>query len=59
FPDLVAQIPVGLHVSVLLFCSSVVLFSALASGFFFYNAFGRPYLPLHGPTGLYLWTTAA
>uniref|UniRef100_A0A8C6WG88 Clarin 1 n=1 Tax=Neogobius melanostomus TaxID=47308 RepID=A0A8C6WG88_9GOBI len=56
FPELLPQIPAGLHVTVLIFCCSVVLFSSLGSGFFFYNVFGRPYHTLHGPTGLYLWT---
>ncbi|XP_072318294.1 clarin-1 [Eucyclogobius newberryi] len=56
FPELLTQIPAGLHVTVLVLCSSVVLFSSLCSGIFFYNAFGRPYQTLLGPTGLYLWT---
>uniref|UniRef100_A0A3B4AFD2 Uncharacterized protein n=1 Tax=Periophthalmus magnuspinnatus TaxID=409849 RepID=A0A3B4AFD2_9GOBI len=59
FPDLLAQIPAGLHVTVLVLCCFVVLFSALGSGFFFYNAFGRPYHTLHGPTGLYLWSASS
>ncbi|KAK1900454.1 Clarin-1 [Dissostichus eleginoides] len=56
FPELLSAIPVGLHVSVLFFCGVVVLFSSVASGFFFFNAFGRPYETLQGPLGLYLWT---
>ncbi|TNN01379.1 hypothetical protein fugu_010761 [Takifugu bimaculatus] len=28
-----------------------------ATGFFFFNAFGRPYEMLQGPVGLYLWTS--
>lgn len=56
FPDLLTQVPAGLHVTVLILCCAVVLFSSLGSGFFFYNTFGRPYHTLHGPTGLYLWT---
>ncbi|XP_007573761.1 PREDICTED: clarin-1 [Poecilia mexicana] len=56
FPDLLGGIPVGLHVTIVFLCSVVVLFSSVASGFFFFNAFGRPYETLQGPMGLYLWT---
>ncbi|XP_038153718.1 clarin-1 isoform X1 [Cyprinodon tularosa] len=56
FPDLMSVIPAGLHVTIIFFCSVVVLFSSVASGFFFFNAFGRPYETLQGPMGLYLWT---
>uniref|UniRef100_A0A3P9JBD3 Clarin 1 n=1 Tax=Oryzias latipes TaxID=8090 RepID=A0A3P9JBD3_ORYLA len=49
-------VPAGLHVAVIFFCGVVVLFSSVASGFFFFNAFGRPYEMLQGPAGLYLWT---
>ncbi|XP_029302247.1 clarin-1 [Cottoperca gobio] len=47
---------VGLHVSVIFFCGAVILFSSVATGLFFFNAFGRPYETLQGPMGLYLWT---
>lgn len=57
FPDLLNAIPAGLHVTVIFFCGTVVLFSSVGCGFFFFNAFGRPYNMLHGPMGLYLWTT--
>lgn len=56
FPDLLSAIPVGLHVTVIFFCGVVILFSSVATGFFFFNAFGRPYETLQGPLGLYLWT---
>lgn len=56
FPELLAVVPSGLHVSVIFFCGVVVLFSSVAAGFFFFNAFGRPYETLQGPVGLYLWT---
>lgn len=56
FPDLLSAIPTGLHVTVIFFCGAVVLFSSVATGFFFFNAFGRPYETLRGPMGLYLWT---
>ncbi|XP_059187610.1 clarin-1 [Centropristis striata] len=56
FSDLLSAVPVGLHVSVIFFCGVVVLFSSVATGFFFFNAFGRPYETLHGPLGLYLWS---
>ncbi|KAM3616359.1 uncharacterized protein V6R79_016665 [Siganus canaliculatus] len=56
FPDLLGAIPSGLHVTVLFFCGAVIVFSSVAAGFFFFNAFGRPYETLHGPPGLYLWT---
>lgn len=56
FPDLLGAVPAGLHVAVIFFCGVVVLFSSVASGFFFFNAFGRPYEMLQGPAGLYLWT---
>ncbi|KAK9520322.1 hypothetical protein VZT92_020217 [Zoarces viviparus] len=56
FPDLLSVIPVVLHVSVIFFCGVVILFSSVVTGFFFFNAFGRPYETLQGPMGLYLWT---
>ncbi|XP_039899308.1 clarin-1 [Simochromis diagramma] len=56
FPDLLSAIPTGLHVTVIFFCGVVTLFSSVATGFFFFNAFGRPYKTLQGPVGLYLWT---
>ncbi|XP_029374158.1 clarin-1 [Echeneis naucrates] len=56
FPDLLSAIPAGLHVSIIFFCGAVILFSSVATGFFFFNAFGRPYKTLQGPMGLYLWT---
>ncbi|CAJ1066413.1 clarin-1 [Xyrichtys novacula] len=56
FPDLLSAIPVGLHITVIFFCGVVILFSSVATGFFFFNAFGRPYETLQGPIGLYLWT---
>ncbi|XP_068172822.1 clarin-1 [Antennarius striatus] len=56
FPELLGAIPAGLHVTVLFFCGAVILFSSVATGFFFFNAFGRPYQTLQGPLGLYLWT---
>ncbi|XP_030600331.1 clarin-1 [Archocentrus centrarchus] len=56
FPDLLSTIPTGLHVTIIFFCGAVVLFSSVATGFFFFNAFGRPYETLRGPMGLYLWT---
>ncbi|KAM9853344.1 clarin-1 [Aulostomus maculatus] len=56
FPELLSAIPAGLHVTVIFFCGVVVLFSSVATGFFFFNAFGRPYETLQGPMGLYLWT---
>ncbi|XP_042337877.1 clarin-1, partial [Plectropomus leopardus] len=56
FPDLLDVVPVSLHVTVIFFCGVVILFSSVASGFFFFNAFGRPYETLQGPMGLYLWT---
>ncbi|XP_028319551.1 clarin-1 [Gouania willdenowi] len=59
FSELLSALPAGLHVTVLFFCGAVILFSAVASGFFFYNALGRPYELLHGPMGLYLWTSVS
>ncbi|KAK3531078.1 hypothetical protein QTP70_010376 [Hemibagrus guttatus] len=55
FPDLVDAIPASLHVSVIIFCAVLILFSSVCSAFFMYNAFGNPYKTLHGPLGLYLW----
>lgn len=49
--------PAGLHVTVIFFCGVVILLSSAATGFFFFNAFGRPYEMLQGPVGLYLWTS--
>ncbi|XP_060744850.1 clarin-1 [Tachysurus vachellii] len=55
FPDLVDVIPASLHVSVIIFCAVLILFSSVCTAFFMYNAFGNPYETLHGPLGLYLW----
>lgn len=54
---MLSAIPAGLHVTVIFFCGAVILFSSVATGFFFFNAFGRPYETLQGPMGLYLWTS--
>uniref|UniRef100_UPI0037E976D8 clarin-1 n=1 Tax=Semicossyphus pulcher TaxID=241346 RepID=UPI0037E976D8 len=56
FPNLLSAVPAGLHVTIVFFCGVVILFSSVATGFFFFNAFGRPYETLQGPMGLYLWT---
>ncbi|CAL8374672.1 unnamed protein product [Gadus morhua 'NCC'] len=58
FPGMIHVIPLGLHVTVLFFCGVLVLFSSLATGFFFFNAFGSPYETLQGPLGLYLWSAS-
>ncbi|XP_063060344.1 clarin-1-like [Engraulis encrasicolus] len=55
FPDLLDDIPVNLHISVIFFCGVLILFSCICTAFFMYNAFGHPYETLHGPLGLYLW----
>ncbi|MBN3308573.1 clarin-1 [Amia ocellicauda] len=55
FPELLGVIPASIHVTVILFCIILLVFSSVASGFFIYNAFGSPYETLHGPLGLYLW----
>ncbi|XP_037534330.1 clarin-1 isoform X2 [Nematolebias whitei] len=57
FPDLLSVIPAGLHIIIIFFCGVVVIFSSVACGFFFFNAFGRPYETLLGPMGLYLWSS--
>ncbi|XP_049608805.1 clarin-1 [Syngnathus scovelli] len=57
FSELLDAIPAGLHVTIIIFCSALIVFSSVSSGFFFFNAFGRPYETLHGPLGLYLWTS--
>ncbi|XP_078266021.1 clarin-1 [Rhinoraja longicauda] len=59
FPTLLDGIPAGLHVLVLLFAAAVIVFALVATGFFMFNAFGRPYETLHGPVGLYLWNAIA
>ncbi|KAM9830710.1 clarin-1 [Syngnathus typhle] len=57
FSELLDAIPAGLHVTIIIFCGALIVFSSVSSGFFFFNAFGRPYETLHGPLGLYLWTS--
>eukprot|EP00066_Takifugu_rubripes_P010935 XP_003979186.1 PREDICTED: clarin-1-like [Takifugu rubripes] len=57
FSELLTVMPAGLHVTVIFFCGVVILLSSAATGFFFFNAFGRPYEMLQGPVGLYLWTS--
>ncbi|XP_051482309.1 clarin-1 isoform X1 [Apus apus] len=59
FPDLLRTIPASIHVSVILFCTVLVVFALLGAGFFMLNAFGSPYETLHGPVGLYLWSFIA
>ncbi|XP_039345010.1 clarin-1 [Mauremys reevesii] len=56
FPDLLKIIPASIHVSVILFCTVLIVFALVGTGFFMYNAFGNPYETLHGPVGLYLWS---
>ncbi|KAK2531074.1 clarin-1 [Columba livia] len=56
FPDLLKIIPVSIHVSVILFCTVLIVFALVGAGFFMFNAFGSPYETLHGPVGLYLWS---
>uniref|UniRef100_A0A8C8SBR3 Clarin 1 n=1 Tax=Pelusios castaneus TaxID=367368 RepID=A0A8C8SBR3_9SAUR len=56
FPDLLKIIPASIHVSVILFCTVLIVFALVGAGFFMYNAFGNPYETLHGPVGLYLWS---
>ncbi|XP_077588278.1 clarin-1 [Stigmatopora nigra] len=57
FSEFLDAIPAGLHVTIIFFCGALIVFSSVSSGFFFFNAFGRPYETLHGPLGLYLWTS--
>uniref|UniRef100_A0A8C3XS72 Clarin 1 n=1 Tax=Chelydra serpentina TaxID=8475 RepID=A0A8C3XS72_CHESE len=59
FPDLLKIIPASIHVSVILFCTVLIVFALVGTGFFMYNAFGNPYETLHGPVGLYLWKKGA
>ncbi|XP_039930240.1 clarin-1 isoform X2 [Hirundo rustica] len=56
FPDLLRIIPASIHVSVILFCTVLIIFALVGAGFFMLNAFGSPYETLHGPVGLYLWS---
>ncbi|NXR70374.1 CLRN1 protein, partial [Rhadina sibilatrix] len=56
FPDLLRIIPASIHVSVILFCTVLIVFALVGAGFFMLNAFGSPYETLHGPVGLYLWS---
>lgn len=56
FPDLLRIIPASIHVSVILFCTVLIVFALVGAGFFMFNAFGSPYETLHGPVGLYLWS---
>lgn len=59
FPDLLKIIPASIHVSVILFCTVLIVFALVGAGFFMFNAFGSPYETLHGPVGLYLWSFIA
>ncbi|PKU39351.1 clarin-1 [Limosa lapponica baueri] len=59
FPDLLKIIPASIHVSVILFCTVLIIFALVGAGFFMFNAFGSPYETLHGPIGLYLWSFIA
>ncbi|XP_040205096.1 clarin-1 [Rana temporaria] len=55
FPDLLNVIPASMHVSVVIFTTTLVAFALVGTGFFMFNAFGNPFETLHGPVGLYLW----
>ncbi|XP_056419144.1 clarin-1 [Hyla sarda] len=55
FPDLLNVIPASIHVSVVIFTTALIVFALVGTGFFMFNAFGKPYETLHGPVGLYLW----
>ncbi|XP_069829998.1 clarin-1 isoform X2 [Dendropsophus ebraccatus] len=55
FPDLLNVIPASMHVSVVIFTTALIVFALVGTGFFMFNAFGKPYQTLHGPVGLYLW----
>ncbi|KAM4772061.1 clarin-1 [Rhinophrynus dorsalis] len=56
FPDLLNVIPASMHVSVVIFCTALIVLALVGTGFFMFNAFGKPYETLHGPIGLYLWS---
>uniref|UniRef100_A0A674I305 Clarin 1 n=1 Tax=Terrapene triunguis TaxID=2587831 RepID=A0A674I305_9SAUR len=58
FPDLLKIIPASIHVSVILFCTVLIVFALVGTGFFMYNAFGNPYETLHGPVGIPLTSMA-
>ncbi|KAF1399417.1 Clarin-1, partial [Spheniscus humboldti] len=53
------QFSCDIHVSVILFCTVLIIFALVGAGFFMFNAFGSPYETLHGPVGLYLWSFIA
>ncbi|XP_073435238.1 clarin-1 [Dendrobates tinctorius] len=55
FPNLLNVIPASMHVSVVIFSTALIVFALVGTGFFMFNAFGKPYESLHGPVGLYLW----
>ncbi|XP_071995684.1 clarin-1 [Engystomops pustulosus] len=55
FPTLLNAIPASVHVSVVIFTTALIVFALVGTGFFMFNAFGKPYETLHGPVGLYLW----
>ncbi|XP_040286982.1 clarin-1 [Bufo bufo] len=55
FPDMLNVIPASVHVSVVIFTTALIVFALVGTGFFMFNAFGKPYETLHGPVGLYLW----
>ncbi|XP_044148131.1 clarin-1 isoform X2 [Bufo gargarizans] len=55
FPDMLNVIPASMHVSVVIFTTALIVFALVGTGFFMFNAFGKPYEALHGPVGLYLW----
>ncbi|XP_043926494.1 clarin-1-like [Protopterus annectens] len=55
FPDLLTVVPASIHVCVIIFSAALIIISLVETGFFMYNAFGKPFETLHGPIGLYLW----
>ncbi|KAM9317219.1 clarin-1 [Gastrophryne carolinensis] len=55
FPDLLSVIPASMHFSVIIFTTALIVFALVGTGFFMFNAFGKPYETLQGPVGLYLW----
>ncbi|KAJ1088252.1 hypothetical protein NDU88_001410 [Pleurodeles waltl] len=56
FPDLLSTIPASLHISIILFSATLIVFALVGTGFFMFNAFGHPYETIHGPLGLYFWS---
>ncbi|XP_006629236.2 clarin-2 [Lepisosteus oculatus] len=59
FPNLVKKLNGALHVMIILFLFTAIVFALISFGFCIYNARKIPYQSIKGPGGIYLWNFVA